>query len=332
MITNVIAFLSSIATAVFIGIGVVAINVKNKTTQKRKDLAGLFTRLANISNTYMAYPQMQERFANLQAAYYLYKQNHVDLLQEQLESVDLINNLKKLLYVAISIWVLESGMIIFSGRNFLEYFLATVIIVILAALFLKFSEKFKDMITDFSAGVNFPDPDSLLDPLTVPEKNQYAYVADDMPLNLLESGIVIEFDPPLTPPPRIDEVADDESDEETVPIYDFSHFEANGRLLFAFPYKFTGELHFFTRQGDTGEAFPVSSDFFKAGFSHVYDITFPYHTPLHHLEKAVLYINAGRSGPRKARVTFNIPLMDALPEKSELLMQPIAVKASDEQP
>ncbi len=327
MITNVIAFLSSIATAVFVGICIVSINIKYKSGLKRKDLAGLFARLSNISNTYVAYPQMSERFASLQAAYYIYKQNYTLFLQEQSESVSLIQNLKKLLYIALGIWVLESMMIIFSGKNFFEYLLATVILLILVVLFIKFSAKFKDLVTDFSLGISsFPDPDVLLNPLSVPEKNQYTYVSENMPLNLMEGSTAIEFDPPRTPPPLKEFPGETDS---AVAVYDFSQFEANGRLFFAFPFKFEGELRFFTKEGDTQNPFPISSEYFKAGFSHIYDIGFSYRVPLHLMEKIVLYIKDENTGHNRAKITFSVPPGDSMPEKAVKLLQPVAVKIKD---
>ncbi len=330
MITNVIAFLSSIATAIFIGICIVSINIKYKNNLRRKDLAGFFTRLANISNTYPAFASMSERFSNLQATYYIYKQNHGLFITEQKEYGELIVSLKKLLHIALAIWAVESWLIIFSGRNIFEYIMATAIIVLLVVLFIKFSGEFKKLISDFALGESsFPNPLSLLDPLSTPEKNDETYVSQNMPLNLMEAGTIIELEPPKDPLIYKQESAQEEEvDDEALenPFYDFSHFEANGRLLFAFPYKFTGQLHFYDKHGDDNNPFPVSSDYFKAGFSHLYDIGFAYHTPVHLLEKIVLYIEAKDDQTKSAQITFIIQTPDELPDKPVTLMQATAIK------
>ena len=329
MITNVIAFLSSIATAILVGVGLVSLNIKYKNNSKLEELTNMLASLINTSNTQSQYVNLTQRFANLQEAFYVYKQNYSSFLNEQAEAVDLISNLKKLLYISLFIWVFESILILVSGKNLFEYAVATAIIAVLVVVFLKFSTKFKYFVGDFSLGEgDFPKPETLLAPTNTINNTTVTYISPQLPLNFLEAGIALELDPPKNPDEyiiRFDSEASQNSDNENI-SYDYSNFFANGRLLFSFNYSFNGELHFYAKDGDDGHPFSVSSEYFKAGFSNIYDIGFSYRTPTNHLQKVVFILFKENSREEYANITFIVPPHNDMLKKNLLITQAIAVK------
>ena len=328
MITNVIAFLSSIATAILIGVGLVSLNIRHKSNAKLEELSGMLANLINTSNTQSQYINLTQRFANLQEVYYVYKQNYSFFTNEQAEAIDLIINLKKLLYISAFIWVFESLLILLSGKNFFEYAIATVVITVLVVIFIKFSTKFKYFVGDFTASEgNFPKPETLLKPNSIIDNATLSYLSPQLPLNFMEAGIAIELDPPKNPDEYIikfDSASMSRSNENI--SYDYSKFFANGRLLFAFNYSFTGELRFYDKNGDDGHSFLVSSEYFKAGFSNIYDVGFSYKTPSPHLQKIVFIIFDDESNKECATITFNVPPHHDLLRKTLLISQATALQ------
>lgn len=332
MITNIIAFLSSIATAILVGVGLVALNLKYKNNVKLEEISTLLTNLINTTNTQLNLKNVSKRFANLQESYYTYKQNYTAISNEQAQALILITSLKKLLYISLFIWLFESILIFVSGQNLLEYAVATVVIGIMVFIFIKFALKFKYFAGNFAMnGGNLPKPETLLIPINVLNDATLTYISPQLPLNFMEAGMAIELDPPKNPEDYIVPVtsnpAENNVEAEKEPVsYDYSNFFANGRLLFSFNYKFNGELRFYNKHGDNNKPFSISSEYFKAGFSNIYDIGFSYHIPVHQLEKIVLSIFAEDDSSEYATITFTVPRYDELPEKHVVLTQAVATR------
>lgn len=325
MIANIIAFLSSISAAILVGAGLAALNIKNKKNTRLEELTNTLTSLITISNTQSQYINFLQRFSNIQESYYIYKQNYTAFLHEQTEALALITNLRKLIFAALVIWAVEALLILISGKNFLEYALATLIISVIVAVFIKFFNQFNLFVQEFSTGIaDFPKPDALLTPTNLLTEQTALYLSPQLPLNFMESGMSIELDAPKNPEEYTLVKEDEKGNEYT--LTDFSEFTANGRMLFSFQHNFKGELHFHDKNGDDGKTFAVSSDFFKAGFSNIYDISFTYHTPLHHLSQIIFIIFSPGTSDPYAKITFPVAPYDELPTQSIILSNAVATK------